>query len=282
MARPNLLDPKIRASKKKKQAIVLGVLFVAVLAISVPRTMKMMSPPAPETTASSVPTSGSVPATSVLPSGSAPGTAQVAVATNGEAQLVVADLAPAPLEGQLEDFTVFDAKDPFVQQHVASSRFTPEGTAAPSTSSSSAAKPKGSAPAGGAETAEPPPVTGSTSSAPSMPAAPTTTTPTTQPSTSAAPTQTGAATISVNGVQETVSVASDFPAAAPLFRLVKLAAKSAKISIAGGTLATGAPTVTLELGKSLTLMNTADGTRYVLILVSTAATPAAGATTPTP
>jgi hypothetical protein len=276
MARPNLLDPKIRASKKKKQAIVLGVLFVAVLAISVPRTMKMMSPPAPETTASSVPTSGGVPATSALPTGSAPGTAQVAVATNGEAQLVVADLAPAPLEGQLEDFTVFDAKDPFVQQHVASSRFTPQGTAAAPTSSSSAAKPNGSAPAGGAETA---PVTGSTSSAPSMP---TTTTPTTQPSTKAAPTQTGAATISVNGVQETVNVASDFPAAAPLFRLVKLAAKSAKISIAGGTLATGAPTVTLELGKSLTLMNTADGTRYVLILVSTAATPAAGASTPTP
>ena len=44
--------------------------------------------------------------------------------------------------------------------------------------------------------------------------------------------------------------------------------KGAKISIAGGSLENGAPTVTLTKNKALTLMNTADGTRYVLRLVS--------------
>ena len=74
------------------------------------------------------------------------------------------------------------------------------------------------------------------------------------------------ATLSVNGVEETVNVNSDFPAASPLFHLVALTATTARISIAGGSLASGAPTVTLQLGKPLTLMNTADGTRYTLIL----------------
>ncbi len=90
----------------------------------------------------------------------------------------------------------------------------------------------------------------------------------------ATPTATGpaptAASISVNGVVETVTVGADFPAAAPLFRLVKLSTKSAQISIAGGSLASGAPTVTLTLRKPLTLMNTADGTKYELRLLAVA------------
>ena len=89
----------------------------------------------------------------------------------------------------------------------------------------------------------------------------------------------------MNGVPESVGVNADFPAAAPLFHLVALTATTAKIAIAGGSLASGAPTVTLRLGKPLTLMNTADGTRYKLLLVSTGAgaavtTPAASTTTP--
>ena len=43
----------------------------------------------------------------------------------------------------------------------------------------------------------------------------------------------------------------------------------AKIGIAGGALASGAGTVTLRPGKPVTLVNTADGTRYELKLVST-------------
>ena len=41
---------------------------------------------------------------------------------------------------------------------------------------------------------------------------------------------------------------------------------TATISIAGGSYATGAATVTLRENKPVTLMNTADGTRYTLVL----------------
>jgi hypothetical protein len=76
------------------------------------------------------------------------------------------------------------------------------------------------------------------------------------------------AVISVNGAPETVQVGGTFPTSDPYFKLVSLTKKGAKISIAGGSLENGAPTVTLTKSKALTLMNTADGTRYVLRLVS--------------
>jgi hypothetical protein len=72
----------------------------------------------------------------------------------------------------------------------------------------------------------------------------------------------------VNGATESVSVNSSFPADDPVFRLVSLTSKTAKIAIADGSLSTGAPTVTLTKGKKVTLMNTADGTRYDLVVVS--------------
>jgi hypothetical protein len=70
----------------------------------------------------------------------------------------------------------------------------------------------------------------------------------------------------VNGTLYTVATASDFPQANPLFHLVSVTAHSAKISIAGGSYSSGAATVTLNENKPVTLVNTADGTRYTLIL----------------
>ena len=78
--------------------------------------------------------------------------------------------------------------------------------------------------------------------------------------------QPGSAVISVNGTLYTVATASDFPQANPLFHLVSVTAHSAKISIAGGSYSSGAATVTLKENKPVTLVNTADGTRYTLIL----------------
>jgi hypothetical protein len=72
----------------------------------------------------------------------------------------------------------------------------------------------------------------------------------------------------VNGTRETVAVGAEFPASSPTFVLRSLTRKSARIAVAGGSLSDGSPTVTLRLGKTLTLQNTADGTRYALILVS--------------
>ena len=92
--------------------------------------------------------------------------------------------------------------------------------------------------------------------------------------------------IEVNKVKSLVAVNGDFPASTdpnvpPVFHLKSVTAHTAKVSIAGGTYANGAPSITLEEGKALTLMNTADGTRYTLVLwpQGTAVTPATGAAT---
>jgi hypothetical protein len=77
-----------------------------------------------------------------------------------------------------------------------------------------------------------------------------------------------------------VSVGSDFPAATPLFHLISVTSSTAKISIAGGSYSSGASSVTLRVNKAVTLMNTADGTRYKLIL-KPQGTPVAGESTPT-
>ena len=65
-----------------------------------------------------------------------------------------------------------------------------------------------------------------------------------------------------------MSVGSSFPSDDPVFKLVSLTSSTAKVAVAGGSLSSGAPTVTLTKGKKVTLMNTADGTRYDLVLVS--------------
>ena len=56
--------------------------------------------------------------------------------------------------------------------------------------------------------------------------------------------------------------------AAIFFQLVSLTRNAAKIGIAGGSLTTGNNTVTIPVGKTVTLMNTADGTKYTIKLVS--------------
>jgi hypothetical protein len=65
------------------------------------------------------------------------------------------------------------------------------------------------------------------------------------------------------------------PSIQALFHLVALTAHTARIAIAGGSYSNGSATVTLKENKSVTLMNTADGTRYKLVLVSTSASAAA-------
>lgn len=72
----------------------------------------------------------------------------------------------------------------------------------------------------------------------------------------------------MNGVSESVQVGGAFPKANPLFRLVAIKNGLARIGIAGGSLQDGAPTVSLAVGKTVTLMNTADGTKYVIKLIA--------------
>jgi hypothetical protein len=252
-----VLDQKAKAKKQMKIAIAGGVLFVALLAYQVPKTMAMLNAkPAVSTTAvATTPAPAATPTPGATPTPATPGAAPPAVAApaaSGADLLVVnADLSPAPLDGQLAALTQFTSKDPFRQQ-VGS---TGDATAAPPTSTT--AKPPGAVGGGGSFTPGP-----STTPA-STPAGP-------------APT---VATISVNGVEMAVNVKTDFPLDSPFFSLVSITATTVKIGIAGGSLATGSPTVTLKKGKPLTLMNTADGTRYVLVFISVGdtTTPAAAA-----
>ena len=78
----------------------------------------------------------------------------------------------------------------------------------------------------------------------------------------------GVATIAVNGKSQTVRVGASFPSANPVFTLVSIAKGAANIGIANGSYTSGAQTVRLTSGHSLTLVDTADGVRYTLRLLS--------------
>jgi len=158
------------------------------------------------------------------------------------APTLVSAVAATPDPGQLRSFERFASKDPFTVQ-----------------------------------------VSASPAAPPSAP--PTTTTPVAVTPPEPAPTS---AVISLNGVLMSVSVATKFPLSGPifdrvgaLFELVSLTKTTAKVTIVGGSYADGAPALTLRVGKAVTLQNTADGTRYTLILEpqGTQVPPQAGTTT---
>ncbi len=162
---------------------------------------------------------------------------------------------------------------------------TPSDTTPPSTSPPSTSPPSTSPPSTEPTTppiSEPPattpPVTTPPAATPPPTAPPATTPPVTTPPVTAPPATAPpasskpkvptAATISINDVPEVVQVGGPFPKATPVFSLVSIKADVVQIGIAGGSLEDGSPTVPLKLGATVTLMNTADGTRYVLKLVS--------------
>ena len=248
MAKKTVDPVKAKQARQKKIAIGGAVVLVAMLAIQVPRTMKMLNPPAEaeastvaETTPTATPvTPVATPATSGAPAG---GSAASGAAGAGGTQ---SDPKPTPGVNQLISFGRFASKDPFSAQ-VRTERGGSTAT--------------GTSPEAGAPTA-------TTPTLPVTPPPP----PSQLPSTSTPPTAPTAtqARISVNGVVEVVVAGKDFPAADPTFRLVSVKGASAKIAIAGGSFTSGTPTITLKVGKPLTLMNQADGTRYVLRLLETA------------
>lgn len=172
-----------------------------------------------------------VEATSTTPVTTTPQTgvpAAPASSASAPTQLVSA-VALSPDPGQLRTFERFASKDPFVVQASASSSSTPPSSTTPTT----------------------------TTPVPITPPAP--------PPTSAV--------ISLNGVLMSVTVSSQFPISGPifdrvgaLFELVSLTKTMAKVTIVGGSYADGAPALTLKVGKPVTLQNTADGTRYTLVL----------------
>lgn len=230
---PKKFDPKAKARRQKIIAAVLGVVLLGVLAYQAPTILGMFG--GGSSTAQSEP----APAAPAAPAG-APASSAAPEPPAGSAQLVDSDVAPAPATGQLVTFDRFVSKDPFVQQVGKNDGIAP------------AAAPENAAP----ENAASAPGAAASKSKP-------------RPAARTAPAAAKNAEISVNGEGSTASIGGTFPKGDPIFRLTALTGRTAKVAIVGGTYASGSQTITLQRGgKPVTLMNTSDGTTYVLRLLS--------------
>jgi hypothetical protein len=232
--------PDIAAAKARKQKIILvvaGVALVGMAVIQVPKLMKGGSQPV-AVAAAPVAAATTSPAAAVMSPTTRtfkPAAYVAGVALPGGTTVVVA-------KSQLVSFTLFDAKDPFVQQ-------VGDGTGAAQAAAPAAAVTETAPPA----TGEPAPASAAGTSTP--PPAPVI-----------------YATVMFNGKPQQLQVKQKFPKGDPLFVLVSLKKQQAKIGVAGGSFENG-QNVTLTLGKKLTLLDTATGVRYELKLVYTGATP---------
>ena len=229
------LDPKAKAKRQKVVAAVGGVILVGLLVWRVPPMIALMNKK-PATSSATPAAVAPAPATPALPATGTPG---------GSDELVDSDRSPVAGPGQLVSFGRFVSKDPFVQQ--AGRRCADSAgviiTCPPARTGASRSKPK--RPIKGPDLEIHVPVT--------------------KPSRSSSAQV--SARISVNGAADGVSVGATFPVSNPVFRLVSVSGKTAKIAIDGGSYASGEATITLTRGRPVTLVNTADGTRYRVLLL---------------
>ena len=234
------IDPQAKAKRQKIIAGALGAVLLAVLAFQLPRTLKMLH----QSSASASPAETTPAATGTTGATGTVGAAATAAGASASSEgdgLNDPGVLPAPQSGQLLGFSRFRSKDPFTQQINIQCASDSGGC-------------------GGSGTVAPT----SPSAKPTQPA----TKPAGTRSTGVFAAKPSSAEISVNGTTQSVAAGAQFPASSPTFVLVSLTKSSAKIGIAGGSLEGNQQTVTLRKGVPLTLMNTADGTRYVLRLVS--------------
>jgi hypothetical protein len=223
------VDPvKAKAKRDKIIAGVLGGVLLVACVIAVPMSLKQWKKLNGSGQAQPVATQ-TTPTPGVAPPAALP-------ESSGIAGTVAAPLAT----GELHSFELFESKDPFDQQV--------DVAVGPSTGTATVpSAPAG--PSGQSGTAVP---TGPSTTPRQAPVTPT------------------SAVISVNGAPaELIGAGVQFPLppAEALFELVSVAPGRARISIVGGSYASGDPTVTLKVGRTLTLENTADGTRYELKLL---------------
>jgi hypothetical protein len=227
-----------RDKKMKKVAVGLAVVLAVVLAFEVPKMLKhggSSSAPPAQAVATTPSTSAAAP-TTAAPTTTPAGTAAAAVTPVTSSKLPNSDTLPRAGKAQLFAFSHFASKDPFVQQ------VNPAATSSTSSSSSNSSS--------------------STNYKPPTAAIGTTAAVTHQ--TGRALAVAGAARISVNGRIQVVRVGTSFPSANPVFRLVSVKGGVARIGIASGSYSSGAQTVSLTAGRTLTLVDTADGIRYQL------------------
>jgi hypothetical protein len=242
---------KTQGASKKQLYIVIGgaVVLAILLAIQLPKLLGGGSEAAP-TTSDAVPTSGTT---------GTPGTTGAPVNVSGSGAVlagvkIVPGVDVEPGEGQLASFSLFKSHDPFVQVvkdtgAAGSQDGEPVGVKVSGGGGGAGGGPKASNGTGGG-----PIVSGGS------------------PGTTAASSQFTTATIWVNGSDESVDVKKKFPKVDPTFVLLALKQKVAKIGVVGGAF-TGAQAITLKMGQSLTLVNTATGARYTLKLLYTGSGP---------
>jgi hypothetical protein len=223
------VTPAQRAARERKQKIfvVVGGLFlVAMLAIQLPKLLGGSSPEAAPTTTTDA---AGLPV-QVAP----PGTTDVAL------------VAASPESAKITSFSVFTAKDPFVQQ-VATQPPVAGTDAGGVTSQKGGAgattHDKNGGPADGGQT---------------------------KPFTTGKAPVAAATIVTVNGVRQVLEAGMRFPSADPLFVLVaeKPGSRAVVVGIVGGAYAGGAKSTTLHVGKPLTLVNTTTGAKYRIALVS--------------
>jgi hypothetical protein len=281
---------------------VLSVVLLALMGYQLPKLMggstssSTSAVPPATIAADSLPGAGAV---STLPPGQLPNTDHVAV---------------DPGSTKLISFGLFKSKDPFVQQlstlpgavspAPAGAPVVTPATALPVAKPTPSAPPVTPAPAGSLTPLTPTPATldpgtkkTSVTTPTSIPATavtpitpiPLTTTPagtaTTPKSATAAPQAAPASVaISTNNTCENVNVDGTFPGNEDIFRVVSIGkdGKTVKIGVVGGAYDSGDATATIKLGERVTLVNTADGTRYVIVLETRcdAGTPPAPAPSP--
>lgn len=243
------IDPlKAKEAKQKKIAIGGAVLLLALLGVQGPKTLKMLK--GPQAVADPVATAPASTTPAVTPApGAAPAAGEVPVAAPELSAVADSDAAPEAVQGQLATFERFASKDPFAQQ--ADETPAPPRISKPNdgTKKEPVEKEDNAEPGDGADSDGGFTTGGSTPDAPEI---------------------ASATSISVNGVAEDVAPEGSFPKDEPTFVLVSVAknGKSVEIGIAGGEYASGGETITLGLGKKLTLQNTADGSRYELQLLT--------------
>jgi len=212
------MTPTERAARERKQKIIVvvgGILLLGLLAFQLPKLLGGSSSP-PVAAAEETTLPGGL--TTLAPTRAIP----VAL-VDTDRRLVD--------PGKLSSFSVFAAKDPFIQQ------VTNE--------------PAGQASGGGGTP------TGNTAKTP-------------QKGFSVVGSAATVTIISVNGARQALEPGAAFPASDPVFVLVaeKPNAKTALIGVAGGSYANGAKATKLTIGKPLTLVNTTTGARYRVVLIA--------------
>jgi hypothetical protein len=292
--------PAQKKARRQKQIAIGGAVLLVVLgAWEVPKVLKHgKSASAVTTTASATPPDGSASGSDVAPAANT--ATPVSAAVPAVSAKLPDESGPTASTGQLVSFSVFRSKDPFKQQLVedagsgsssGSGTTSPPSTSPPASGGSSAPPvstspapvetspvdttpvdptPVGTTPVDTTPVGTTPVETTPTETGPTETTSPPSTSPPTTTLPPPPPPKPISAKIEVNGVAEDVTIGDAFPKAQPLFRLISIKDGVARVGISGGTLQGSSQTVPLVQGKTLTLMNTADGMRYVLKLVSVA------------